>query len=157
MARSFEVLRIATFRPLVLLKKAGVVGTAHAPCDVPGAGVTLTTACENDPSKVRIGDTAPPAGPEAEAARFVQPRGLFFRLPDIDGLRVLTDPDNTPNLAGRIQQDRRVQILAQTDLGRGQEPVPRQDLSNSVAKKELPGEKAGSPDPGRSENPFTSF
>ena len=210
MDRSRDVLKIATFRPLVLTRKnegpgtgpaAGVAplpvhttGLQHAsplfqrtgsamPWTDPGAeragfGEDRDKGCAGIGSGIRDGvdqglalviskalpvEAGHPGAHQHEAESgneshvpilrtesFTQStdhRGNFFRLPHhgaVDGsdpgssLRVLTDPNITPGLAGRIKQDRRIQILAQAEFGRGPEPVPQQELPGSAARKDPP-------------------
>lgn len=54
------------------------------------------------------------------------------------GLRVLTDPDVAPGLAGRLRQDRRIQILAGAGHVRGPGSVPRPELPEVVTQKDPP-------------------
>lgn len=213
MDRSRDVLKIATFRPLVLTRKnegpgtgpaAGVApppvhntGLQHAgpllqrtgsanPWTDPGAepagfGEYRDKGCTGIGSSLRDGvdqglalvirkDAQAEAdhpgvhqheaesgsdshGPLMRTESFTQStdhRGNFFRLPLIEeviprrheslhaGLRVLTDPNITPGLAGRIRQDRRIQILAQAEFARGPEPVPQEELPGSATRKDPP-------------------
>ena len=210
MDRSREVLKIATFRPLVLTRKNEGPGTLPAagvaPPPVQNAGLQPASTLLQ-----RTGSAIPWTDPGAERAGFselkdkrcacigssprdgigqglalvnskdaqveanhpgvhhreagcgsdshvplmrtesipqsIDHRGNFFRLPDHGAgdksdpgstLRVLTDPNITPSLAGRIRQDRRIQILAQAEFGRGPEPVPQQELPKCVPRKDPP-------------------